>query len=230
MTDLERKVANLQKQITELAERVRVSEVAEEFLAEKVTWREGDMFVWKGEGSSDGPCRIWRIWTPEQCGKPYERWGIRSSLSQCYETERPADDRIERLYTRTEVAEILARRASRDDVKIDPVSPTLEAELRKAADIATVRVGELHAVLWEAHEICAAAGIGGPIADTLKSNPKRFDVEFLEDYLGTVVMDMRRAQGKVALEVNLQSTLSDGRGVLVAYSDFINKHLHLSKR
>lgn len=96
MSALENEVEALRAALADLAERVRVDAVAEEFLAGAVEWRVGDYFT-------DG-CTTRRIdnissdgkWTCDGCEARPRYWGD-----------------VERLYTRAEVAAIIAKAAAK---------------------------------------------------------------------------------------------------------------------
>jgi len=216
MTDLERDIEALKTRMEALEKRVRITAVALEFLEGKVTWREGDMFVRTGPGHAPEPNRIWQIWSPEECGKPYEKWGITTGIGNSYEAERPADDRIERLYTRSEVAEIVAKSiAEHEAMRVDPVTKKLMPDLD---DVDTIL-----SALREAEEICNAAGLHDHgITGFLDSKGKTSGAA--EKLLRQVVAYMRRAQSVVFTRVPIGVTLSDGRGLMSSYSDFLHKH------
>ncbi len=216
MTDLERDIEALKMRMEALEKRVRITAVAEEFLEGKVTWREGDMFVRTGPGETPDPNRIWQIWSPEECGKPYEKWGITTGLGNSYEAQRPADDCIERLYTRTEVAEIVAKSIAAHEAKrANPVMRKLMTDLDE--------VDTILSALREAEVICNAAGLRDHgITGFLNSKGKTS--EAAGTLLRQVATYMRRAQSVVFTRVPIGVSLPDGRGLMSSYSDFLHKH------
>lgn len=102
MTDLEKRVDELRTQIAEVGDRVRVDAVAVEFLAGEQVFRAGDHFLYGSQ-----PATVWDIKPGDAIGKNYERWGINCD-GRSWEGARPFDA-VERLYTRDEVAEIVAK-------------------------------------------------------------------------------------------------------------------------
>lgn len=103
MTDLEQQVQALRTQLEALAERVRTTAVAEEFLAQQVVWRDGDVFSCYGE--------VHKLIQIYDNGK----WLVCNMSGHSYEPHVVgavyfAD--AERLYTAAEVAEIVAKTRS----------------------------------------------------------------------------------------------------------------------
>jgi hypothetical protein len=102
MTALEREVAELRKRLTCLEERVRLDGAAERFLAGDDEIREGDFFLlFRGRQAT-------RLDSISSCGK----WTYHDPNRGYIEPHDVPTD-VQRLYTRAEVAEILAKAAAK---------------------------------------------------------------------------------------------------------------------
>lgn len=102
MTKLEIEITALRAQLHDLAERVRLDEVANAFLREERTIREGDYVM-----IDDFPTRVSRI-------SSEGKWTYFDGSNVVEPFRVPPSDDIERLYTTAEVAEIVAK-ARRED-------------------------------------------------------------------------------------------------------------------
>lgn len=97
MTKLETEIAALRAQLDDLAERVRLDEVANMFLREECTIRAGDYVV-----IDDFPTRVSSI-------SSEGKWTYFNGRNAVEPFRVPPSDDIERLYTAAEVAEIVAK-------------------------------------------------------------------------------------------------------------------------
>lgn len=97
MSKLEQEIIKLRQQLTDLAERVRVNDAADSFMMGDHVVRQGDYAVIDGF-----PTRVVSI---SSDGK----WTYFDGRSVLEPFRVPPSDDIERLYTRTEVAEIITK-------------------------------------------------------------------------------------------------------------------------
>lgn len=114
-TKLEDEISTLREQLTALQERVRLTAVAEKFLAGDHEIRDDDFVRFPSNHAA-------RIHISAYSGK----WTYADRHGSCIEPFRvPPEDGIERLYTIAEVAEILARHQVRNvpGVRFTPIDP-----------------------------------------------------------------------------------------------------------
>lgn len=97
MTDLERVVAELSKQLAEVKERVRVDAVAELFIAGNHDPREGDYFLLNGF-----PTKLTNI-------SSEGKWTYFNGNNVIEPFRIPQPGEVDRLYTVAEVAEIVSK-------------------------------------------------------------------------------------------------------------------------
>lgn len=99
MTPLEQQIEDLRNQLNMVAERVRLDVVASEFLAQAEVFREGDYFLL----NHDFPTKLYGI---SSGGK----WHYQDQHGRSIEPGRiPQPGDHARLYTKAEVAEIVAK-------------------------------------------------------------------------------------------------------------------------
>jgi hypothetical protein len=99
MTKLEEEIAELRDRLNDLAERVRLDAVAEQFYCGTHEIREGDYFILEGSTFAT------RLASVSSDGK----WTYFNGKNSIEPFRIPEPDENERLYTIAEVAEIVAR-------------------------------------------------------------------------------------------------------------------------